>query len=203
MSTESESSPPADMMRDVVLWSRKKLSVLVLLVATAIWVVMEVYEFNFITIASWVGMFLVTSIFLWGNLLRLFNKEPPNLSGLEIREEAAVEMAHLVRSWIEEGIRWMFRVGAEGDLFTFGGTLAALWVASKVGCFFDLLTLLYIGIMMGMTLPAIYVKYEDKVKGCGERLRMQCNKFYGMIDDKVISKIKNNVVVEKKEEKIE
>ncbi|KAE9466860.1 hypothetical protein C3L33_01205, partial [Rhododendron williamsianum] len=60
--------------RDVVLWRRKKLSISVLLVATAIWVLLDVYEFNFLTLISWAGMVVVTSAFLWGNILRLLNK---------------------------------------------------------------------------------------------------------------------------------
>ena len=73
-------------------------------------------------------------------------REPPNLSaGMEIREETAVEMANELRWWMEEGIRWKFRVGAEGDWFVFTGNVAALWLVSKLATFCDLLTFLYIG----------------------------------------------------------
>lgn len=79
-------------------------------------------------------------------LMSLINfREPPDLSGLEISEERAVEMAYKLKSGIEEGIRWMVRVAIEGDCFTFAGTVAALWVLSEVGSYFDLLTLLYTG----------------------------------------------------------
>ncbi|KAE9466887.1 hypothetical protein C3L33_01206, partial [Rhododendron williamsianum] len=55
-------------------------------------------------------------------------REPPDLSGLEISEQRAVEMARKFKSGMEEGIRWMLRVAVEGDCFTFAGTIAALWV---------------------------------------------------------------------------
>ncbi|KAH7850706.1 hypothetical protein Vadar_001853 [Vaccinium darrowii] len=214
MSKESQSSdhPPegvirdggggggGNIVRDVVLWRRKKLSISVLLVATAIWVLLDVYQFNSVTLISWVGMVVVTSAFLWGNILRLLNKEPPDLSGLEISEERAVEMAYKLKSGIEEGIRWMVRVAVEGDCFTFAGTVAALWVLSEVGSYFDLLTLLYTGIVVGMTVPPVYVKYEDKIKGFGERLRMQFKRYYDMVDEKVLSKIRNGIVGERKAE---
>ncbi|XP_057500398.1 reticulon-like protein B13 [Actinidia eriantha] len=202
--TASPSSRPADIVRDVVLWRRKKISICVVLVATATSVLLEVYEYNFITVASWAAMVIVTSAFLWGNILRLFNKEPPNLSaGMEIREETTVEMANELRWWMEEGIRWMFRVGAEGDWFVFTGNVAALWLVSKLATFCDLLTLLYIGIVVGMTVPVIYVKYEDKLKSYYERFRMQCKRFYSMLDDKVLGKIKKKVVGEHKVKKTE
>lgn len=72
-------------------------------------------------------------------------REPPDLSGLEISEQRAVEMARKFKSGMEEGIRWMLRVAVEGDCFTFAGTIAASWVVSKLGSHLDLLTLLYTG----------------------------------------------------------
>ena len=64
----------ADIMRDIIHWRHKKQSLVVLLVSTAIWVLLEVYQFNFLTVLSWLAMFIVISFFLWANLLRLFGK---------------------------------------------------------------------------------------------------------------------------------
>ncbi|XP_059639683.1 reticulon-like protein B13 [Cornus florida] len=190
---------------DTILWRRKKLSLSLLIVATAIWITLEVYQLNFITVASWVALFIVTSAFVWGNFLRLLNKETPDMSGLEITEESAVEMAHTIREWVGRGVQWMLRVGAEGDWFVFARTVAMLLLLSYVGQLYDLLTLLYIGIVVGMTVPVIYEKYEDKFKDCVERLRMQRARFYRMIDEKVVRKVKNKGVgdQQKKEKKTE
>ena len=38
---------------------------------------------------------------------------------LEISEESTIEMVNGIRAWIEERIRWMFRVSAERDWFAF------------------------------------------------------------------------------------
>ncbi|XAR57826.1 hypothetical protein NMG60_11026104 [Bertholletia excelsa] len=200
MSTESQTSPITELARDVVYWRRKKLSIVVLLVATATWTALEVYEFNFVTVASWLAMFVVSSLFVWGNILRLFKKVSPEMSGVEISEESTVEMARTVRSWMEGGIRWMFRVGAEGNNFLFAGTVAALWVLSKLARFFDFVTFLYLGILGATTVPVIYNKYEDRINGWWEKLRMQCRKLYSMVDEKVFGKIENRVAGEKKVE---
>lgn len=61
-------------LRDIYEWRRKDLSVGVLVVATAIWVVMELYHYNLIPLASWLAIFAVASAFIWGNILRLFGK---------------------------------------------------------------------------------------------------------------------------------
>jgi len=72
-------------------------------------------------------------------------RDPPDMSGLEISEETAFEMANWFRAWIEEGIRWMFRVSAEREWFVFAGTVAGLGLLSYVGTLTDLLTLIYTG----------------------------------------------------------
>ena len=69
----------------------------------------------------------------------------PNMLWLEISEESTIEMVNGIREWIEEGIRWMFRVSAERDWFVFVRTVVGLLLLSYVGTSSDLLTLLYIG----------------------------------------------------------
>jgi reticulon-1 len=71
MSTENSGN---DIMKDIVLWRRKKLSTSILIAATTTWVLMEVYQFNFLTLISWLTIFVVTSIFLYSNMLTLFGK---------------------------------------------------------------------------------------------------------------------------------
>ncbi|POO02728.1 Reticulon [Trema orientale] len=193
-STSSQSSvPTSGTMRDIFLWRKKKLSLLLLLVSTATWVLLQVYQFNLVTLLSWVAMFIVVSLFLWGNLLRLLGKEPPDLSRVEITEESALRLAMTLRTWTEEAIRWMFRVGAESDWLTFALTVGGLWLLSQVGNYFDFLTLLYLGIVMGMTVPVIYVKYEDNIKRLREGVRRQLKRYYDKFDEKVIKKVTSKV----------
>lgn len=180
MSTPSKSSPVSyDTVRDVFLWKRKKLSLLVLLVSTATWVLLDVCQFNLITVASWAAMFAVTSLFLYGNIARFLRKVEPDLSGLEISEQTAIEAARSVRQSIEEGVRWMFHVSAERELFLFARVVAALLLLSYVGSFWDSLSLLYIDIVVGMTVPVIYVKNEDKIKRFEGWMRMQARRLCG------------------------
>ncbi|XWS45321.1 hypothetical protein CRYUN_Cryun15aG0126400 [Craigia yunnanensis] len=201
--TPLSSSPALDTFRDIILWRRKKLSATVLLISTATWVLLEVYQFNFITVASWLAIFILASLFLWGNVLRLLGKEPPNLSDLEISEHTALEITNTCRTVIEEVLIWMFHVTIEGDWFVFARTVAGLFLLSYVGNFFDLLTFLCIGIKMVMTVPMIYVKYVDQIKRRGERVKAQLRRFYEMFDEKVMRKMKNKIVKQEKEKKNE
>ncbi|XP_068342970.1 reticulon-like protein B13 [Pyrus communis] len=208
MAATSQSSDSSlsklDTVRDILLWRKKKQSFLVLLAATATWILLDVYQFNFLTVISYVAMFIVTSLFLSGNLLRLLGKEPPDLSRVGITEKSALEMGNTIRAWVEEGIRWMFQVAAEREWFIFVGTVSGLWLLSRVARCVDLLTLLYIGVVMGMTVPAMYVKYEDKIERSEEKLKAQLKRYYDTLDEKVVKKIQNKVTVgEKKVKKVE
>lgn len=55
-------------------------------------------------------------------------------------------------------------------------------------------------------MPVIYVKYEQKIRGCGERMRMKSQRFYAMAEDK-FQKMKSRVAAghrrEIKEKKME
>ncbi|KAH7520125.1 hypothetical protein FEM48_Zijuj08G0110800 [Ziziphus jujuba var. spinosa] len=149
-------------------------------------------------------MFIIVLLFLYGNFLRLLGKEPSALPGLEITEGSALVAANSSRVTVEEISRWMFRVGAEGDLFVFAGVIGGLWILSRIGNNFDLPTFLYIGTVLGMTVPAIYVRYEDKIKRYRERVKEQTRGYYEMINDKVAKMMKHKVPdKEEKEKKVE
>ncbi|XWS33660.1 hypothetical protein CRYUN_Cryun22dG0101600 [Craigia yunnanensis] len=201
--TPRSSSPAVGTFRDIILWRRKKLSATVLLISTATWILLEVYQFNFITVASWLAIFIVASLFLRGNVLKLLGKEPPNLSHLEISEHTASEITNTCLTVIEEVFRWMFHVTVEGDWFVFARTVAGLLLLSYIGSFIDFLTLLYIGIKMVMTVPVIYVKYGDQIKRFREMVKAELRRFYETFDEKVMRKMKNKIVKQEKEKKNE
>ncbi|AES94781.1 hypothetical protein MtrunA17_Chr5g0402811 [Medicago truncatula] len=194
-----------DIMNDIVLWRRKKLSAIVLIVATSSWMLLEVCQFNFLTLISWLAIFVVTSIFLYSNMLTFFGKEPPNLLRLELKEETATRMAKTVRAWIEKSIRWLFVVSIKEDWPVFVGVMVRLLAISYVGTCMDFLTFIYIGILTGMTLPITYMKNEDKIKRCMEWLREKYKKSYEIIDEKAINKFKSRILNDEKqkEKKIE
>lgn len=56
-----------------------------------------------------------------------------------------------------------------------------------------------IGILAGMTLPTTYMKNEDKIKRSMEWLKEKYKKFYEIIDEKTIKKIKSRILNDEKE----
>ena len=53
------------------------------------------------------------------------------------------------------------------------------------------------GIMVSMTIPVIYMKYEDKIKRYGERVKVQCRKLVEVVDEKVFKNVKNKLFKQK------
>ncbi|XP_027166907.1 reticulon-like protein B13 isoform X2 [Coffea eugenioides] len=155
-------TPHAAVM-DLLFWRSMYLSILVLLVATATWVTLQLYQYHVVEVVSRVAMLLVTLIFVWGNIHRLLKNEDPDLSGIEISESRAEGMARGIREWIDEGIRWLFRVGVEREWSVFGATVGALGLLSWIATHFDLLTIVYMGVVLGMTVPAIYVNHKETI----------------------------------------
>ncbi|KAJ8546130.1 hypothetical protein K7X08_018713 [Anisodus acutangulus] len=130
-STDSPTPSPTldignNIIRDVILWKTKSISGATLLAATTIWLALEVYGLTFIMLFSWISMFMVAFIFLWGNIHMLLGKEPMDMSRMYISDESVVEAGTKLRGWIEKSVKLLFSVSAEREWFVFAGTVASL-----------------------------------------------------------------------------
>ncbi|KAK4488361.1 hypothetical protein RD792_004120 [Penstemon davidsonii] len=184
----SESPPksnPPDIVTDIMLWKKKNLNIILLLSATAIWTLMQIYHYTFLTLLSYVGMAVFTCLFFWANVHRLLKRETPDLSGIGISEQTAIDTANLIRKRIDEVVRLMFHVSVEREWFLSGGVVAALYLLSLVASYFDFLTLCYIGLVGGLTIPVIYMKNEHKIKDLGEKSRVKSRSVYATMEDKM------------------
>ncbi|XP_057771217.1 reticulon-like protein B13 [Salvia miltiorrhiza] len=189
-----------DLLSDVLLWRRKQLNVGILAAAAATWIVIDVYQYTFITVLSWLAMALLTCFFFWGNMHRFLNKEAPDLSELEISEETATAQARLLRQRAEDGIRLMFHVGGEREWFVFLGAVASLYLVALAAQHLDFVTLCFIGILGAMTVPAIYVKNEQKIVEFAKNVRVRWQRLNVMIEEK-LQKVKNKFAGKQKEVK--
>ncbi|KAK1433028.1 hypothetical protein QVD17_09932 [Tagetes erecta] len=192
-------------VKDVIMWRKKRVSVGVLASMSVLWVVIEIYGYNFITVASWIAIFLFSSLFVWAYIYRIIYKEEPSIWATGISENTATEMAHCVRQSTEDAMRCVFKVGAQSEWYVFVATVVALWLLSVIGSSSNLLTLLFIGSVVGMSVPVIWVKYDYKIREHGKRVQIQSKRLYSIIDDKVLQKLKTNVKLNApiKEKKVE
>ncbi|KAL1212186.1 Reticulon-like protein B13 [Cardamine amara subsp. amara] len=179
-------SPESGIVEDIYLWRRKKLAFSILFISTATWTLLNIYGFNSITIVSWIGIALVSLVFLWGSLLRLLSKVEPELSGLEVSEEFVVETVRSCRKLMEEMVRWMFRVGAESEWFVFARTVLGFSVLSRIGNILDLQTCLFIGLVIGLTIPKLWEKYGDRIQKLCANLKERSKGAYDITHEKIL-----------------
>lgn len=57
---------------DMLLWRKKKISAAVLGGATAVWVLLTLLEYRFLTLVSHLLILLLSTSFLWSNAMRTF-----------------------------------------------------------------------------------------------------------------------------------
>ncbi|AEC07475.1 Reticulan like protein B13 [Arabidopsis thaliana] len=179
-------TPKSDIVEDIYLWRRKKLAFSTLLVSTSTWILLSFYGFTTITIVSWIGIAVVSMIFLWGSLLRLLSKVEPELSGLEVSEEFVVETVRSCRMLMEEMVRWMFRVGAESEWFVFARTVLGFWILSRIGNLLDFHTCLFIGLVMGLTVPKLWEEYGDQIQKHLGSLKDKSKGAYNTTHEKIL-----------------
>ncbi|KAL8231350.1 hypothetical protein R6Q57_001128 [Mikania cordata] len=161
-------------VKDAMMWRRKAMSIGVLTSMTVLWVVMEIYGYNFITLASWIAIFLFSSFFAWSNIYRLIYKEEPGMCSIGISDRTATAMANQIKEYSEDAMRWVFKCEVLGTL-------------------------------MSMSVPVIWLKYDYKIREHGKRLHLLSKRYYSMIEQRVLQKLKNKVKVNspRKEKKVE
>ncbi|MFQ6623508.1 hypothetical protein Gotur_004220 [Gossypium turneri] len=159
-------SQPAELVNDIALWKRKKISGSLFASSAATWLLQQVYEYNFLTIVSWVAIFAITALFIWRCVNRFLDREEATKLRLEkLREQVAMETANACWEVTDKVIRWVLYVtDVERNCWSvFPQTVAVLLLFSYAGTFFDLPTLCRV-VMMGTTFPMLVAKNWDRIK---------------------------------------
>ncbi|KAK4477010.1 hypothetical protein RD792_016212 [Penstemon davidsonii] len=174
---------------DVLLWKRWCSSVGLLVGSTALWFLFERAGYNLLSFVSNVLLLLVVILFFWAKSASLLNRPLPPLPNLEISEENVVKAADEMRVWVNHALAIAHDIAIGGNWRLFSQVAISLWVVSYVGSFFNFLTLVYIGVLLSLSLPVLYAKYQnpidDKLNVAYNIARIQYRNF----DDKILSKI--------------
>ncbi|CAM6023339.1 unnamed protein product [Sphagnum balticum] len=183
---------------DVLLWRKKHLSVGLLVGATFAWILLEKTGYTVLSIVSNVTLFLVVILFVWSNVAALLNRAPPPLPELSLSEDFVLSTASSVRLELNKALAIAHDVALGKDFKLFLKVIAVLWIVSTVASWFNLLTLIYICIVLALTVPFIYDKYEDVIDHHANRISEQAQAHYKKLDENVFSKIPKAPVKEKK-----
>ncbi|CAK8538691.1 unnamed protein product [Lathyrus sativus] len=173
---------------DVLLWRNKKISASVLTAATAIWVLFEWLNYNFLSLL-FLGLVLVMSVqFLWTNASGVFNR-PSKVPRLVLPEDFFVNIATAVGAEINRGLRVLQNVSCGGNLKQFILVVVCLWAGAVIGGWCNFLTVIYIGFVAAHTLPVLYERYDDQIDNFVYKVLDQMQNQYKKVDSGLLSKI--------------
>ncbi|XP_078436489.1 reticulon family protein [Wolffia australiana] len=148
---------------DLMLWKQRKASISVITVGTAAWLIVERSGLSFLSIASDVLLILIVIQFLRANIAVLRNKPLQPLPELVLSEEMVNNAASSFRLKINGLLLMAHDITLGKDFRVFFKIVACLWILSVVGSLFSFTTLAYAGVIVSITLPALYDKYEEGV----------------------------------------
>ncbi|KAI7991962.1 Reticulon-like protein B11 [Camellia lanceoleosa] len=148
---------------DVLLWRRWCGGVVLLVGSTSLWILFERAGYNLLSFAANVLLLLVAVLFFWGKSASLLNRPLPPLPDLEVSEESVLRAADEARVWINHALSVARDIAVEGNLKIFIQVALVLWIISYIGSFFNFLTLVYIGVLLSLSVPVLYEKYQDQI----------------------------------------
>ncbi|KAJ6829963.1 putative reticulon-like protein B11 [Iris pallida] len=148
---------------DVLLWRSRSASASVLAAATAFWVLFVFAGYSPVALAANSLLLLVAVVFFWARAAALLHRPLPPIPNLEISDEAVERLAGRAMVWVNSVLSVARDIAIERDRKVFLQVVLSLWVVSYIGSFFSFLTVVYIGVVLLLTVPALYDKYQDHV----------------------------------------
>ncbi|KMZ75631.1 Reticulon-like protein B9 [Zostera marina] len=174
---------------DVLLWRDTRLSGGILAGVTILWLLFEVAEYNFLTLACHLSITAMLIAFIWSNLALLFDREPPRIPELILTERSMKDLAHVFHGKLSRLLTILFDIARGKDLKTFLLAIGSLWIISVVGGSVNAGNLFYFGFVSLQTSFALYERYESEIDNAVTNGTKHLNKLYRKFDKKVLNKI--------------
>ncbi|XP_019432009.1 PREDICTED: reticulon-like protein B12 isoform X2 [Lupinus angustifolius] len=160
------------LVADLILWRRKNLTVGILLVTLAAWVMFE--------------------------RSAVLNRPAPPLPKLHLSEETVNEVAAFIRTRVNDLLSASQDVALGKDSRLFLKIAAYLCLISIVGGLTDFLTLAYTSLFIVLTVPALYERYEDCIDRNILKGYHRLCQLYVKINVEYVSRVQNWIVEKEK-----
>ncbi|XP_042042838.1 reticulon-like protein B11 [Salvia splendens] len=174
---------------DVILWRKWTHTAAFLVVSTALWFLFERAGYNLLSFMSNVLLLLIVILFCWAKSASILNRPLPPLPNLEISEETSAKAADEMRVWVNYALSIAHDIAVGGNWRVFLKVAILLWVISYIGSFFNFLTMIYICVLVSLSLPVLYDKYQspidDKLSVAYNIARIQYEKIYSLVLQKI------------------
>ncbi|CAD5323420.1 unnamed protein product [Arabidopsis thaliana] len=171
---------------DILLWREPKIAATLVIGVSILWFLMEVVEYNFITLICHASMTSMLFFFIWSTASDFLNWERPIIPEVVLDESSFKQLAR------------SFHVRFNQILTKLLDTTISLYIVSIIGTYFNFVNLLFIGFVSMQTLPVMYEMYEDDVDTAAGKLMRKMKKLYKKVDTNVLSKIPRGTVKNKK-----
>ncbi|KAK4858789.1 hypothetical protein QYF36_022025 [Acer negundo] len=186
------------LVADVILWRRKNLSVGILLVTLAAWLVFERSGYTLLSLVSSVLLLLFAILFLWAKSAAILNRPAPPLPELHLSEEMANEVTVFVRTHVNDLLSASQDIALGRNSRLFFKVALCLWLISFVGGLTDFLTLGYTSLVIVLTLPAFYERYEDHVDRYTIMVYRKLKQLYVKFDEQFVNRVRKLILETKK-----
>ncbi|KAF8081758.1 hypothetical protein N665_0868s0014 [Sinapis alba] len=153
----------AGSVADLLLWRNRTGAVILLVSSTGFWFLFERAGYNLLSFVSCVLLLLVAILFLWAKSASLLNRPLPPVPTMEIPEEFAIKAADDIRVWINHLLSIASDITIARNPIRLLQVSFVLWSISYVGTLINSLTLVYIVILLSLSVPVVYEKYQDHI----------------------------------------
>ncbi|CAO2820754.1 unnamed protein product [Amaranthus hypochondriacus] len=184
---------------DVILWKKWHVSIGVIIMATAAWLLFERSGLPFLSICSDVLLILVVLLFIRANYYVVINRPLEELPELELSEDLITSAAASFRVKVNYFLLMAHDITLGKDFRLFFMVVTALWLFSVVGSFYSFVTLAYIGTIIFVTIPALYSRFEEPIDKFAGSIHQKFSRQYKVVDDDNVRRLSRSISKDKDE----
>ncbi|KAJ0255331.1 Reticulon-like protein B12 [Hirschfeldia incana] len=148
-----------------MLWRNNNVSLGIVTVTIGSWMVFESFSYTILTLLSSVLLLLLSILFIWSKSASILNRPSPPLLEFQISESMAEEASKLLRFHVNKLLQVTYDIAMGRDAELYIKVAVYLFLISIIGSLMDFETLCHTGVLVVMTLPAFYERYEDYIDG--------------------------------------
>ncbi|KAJ4874231.1 Reticulon-like protein B9 [Raphanus sativus] len=183
---------------DILLWREPKIAATLVIGVSLLWFLMEVVEYNFITLVCHASMTSMLLFFIWSTASDFLNWERPIIPEVVLDESSFKELATSFHDRFNQILSKLLDLACGRDPPLFFLTTISLYILSIIGTCINFMNLLFIGFVSMQTLPVMYEMYEDDVDRVVSKFMRKMRKLYRKVDSNVLRKIPRGTVRSKK-----